>query len=455
MSDAAYEAKPHDRARGERLSAATRVDAPRPKQSQRVESPSTTGSVAAREAARRSSGDESIYRQGLVGQLQEIPKHLLGVAKSGHERAERAMKEKEAPSINFTQELLAAAATAALAAATGGAAGIVARSIISAGASKLVADLVKSSVTKAVNGAFDVPKVDLEDVHEAYLRALDLRIQTASAQLVHEWARVHVQLHALPTEELERASAAAQLGPSETGFLIEDACMKALIGWANFLARAKHGTMPGFDHWEEHGSKGAIALRGARDPRKQPPENKTDTTAGNVDPKSARWMLAQRQRGGMAEHYGILEIFVDSYGRVIDIPGYRMRLDNVGPNVRKELRTLGTVRELAINKVVRLCSYVWQNQRVNPPITIASAFITADGYVRAYDWSQFQRMVHTPEPKRHVLDIKGSVGRCIDQLIVGEETPNCHFAGDHMRAEVTQFAEAAQDLPLSYLKVAS
>jgi hypothetical protein len=257
-------------------------------------------------------------------------------------------------------------------------------------------------------------------------------------------------LHGLPTSTLEIAAALA--AASEHAVAATTLAKRHfLVGWTNFLARAMHGAMH-WDPWQPPGAHGAIKLEGARDPWAEPAATRSDPTTGNVDPKPMGWALERTQRPMMQEHYGILEIFLDSSGRLLNIPDYGMRLDNVGPNVRKELRQMGKVRDLKVNKVVRMCSYRHDGLEVNPPAPIASILITADGYVRAHDWARFMRVHVEESATRKPWDIKGDFGRCMDQLIWGEETKNCHVDHASENAEIAAFAEGAQGLSLSHLR---
>lgn len=150
--------------------------------------------------------------------------------------------------------------------------------------------------------------------------------------------------------------------------------------------------------------------------------------------------------------FGVLEIFVDPTGKyVIDHPGYRMRLDNVGPKVREEFRTAGKVRDLKVNKIVHMCTSRYRGMRVDPPMSIAAVMITADGYVRASNWSQLQRL-HFEPTKGPFWDPQG-FGDCMDTLNKGDETPDCHLDRDAMAADMTAFANAALELPLTWLEV--
>ena len=90
---------------------------------------------------------------------------------------------------------------------------------------------------------------------------------------------------------------------------------------------------------------------------------------------------------------------------------------------------------------------------VDPPTPIASVLITADGYVRAHDWARFMKVRVESSQRREPWDVKGDFGRCMDQLIEGRETNSCQIDHASENAEIAAFAEHAQSLPLSLLKV--
>jgi hypothetical protein len=161
------------------------------------------------------------------------------------------------------------------------------------------------------------------------------------------------------------------------------------------------------------------------------------------------WAMERGQRQMAKQHYGLLEIFLDAQMNVIDRPLYRMRLDNVGPRVRENLRGAGRVGDVPVNKLVRICSDVHRGVRVNPPTTVATILITADGYVRASNWAEYERMFFSPTPGP-IWD-PGGFGACMDQLRAGEESPGCRIDKATKAREITGVAEIAQNLSLSYL----
>ena len=66
---------------------------------------------------------------------------------------------------------------------------------------------------------------------------------------------------------------------------------------------------------------------------------------------------------------------------------------------------------------------------MSDPISIAAILITADGYVRAHNWAEFEKVHVEEKGMRKPWDIQGDFGRCMDQLIGGKETVACHI--DH------------------------
>ena len=61
-----------------------------------------------------------------------------------------------------------------------------------------------------------------------------------------------------------------------------------------------------------------------------------------------------------------------------------MRLDDGGPNVRRELRQMGKVRDLRVNKDLRMCSY--RSDGIDVDSTYPDRFDLNNGgrYVRAH-----------------------------------------------------------------------
>ena len=394
---------------------------------------------------------EGEHRSGLVGQIQAVNQAFLRHFDDAREQARDRLQKHDVPARSEIWTMLNLAASTALAAAGGGIASALLSPLLESAERVAVASVLKKAISSAFHFDLAPTPRDPANLVRSYLDEVQHQASTRTDRLAATWSATHDALQSLPTAALE-------LFAQNVTTVLEDeayttvALRHILVGWTNFLARARHGAMQ-WDPWQSGGGAGAIKLDGARDPWAEPASTRSDPTTGNVDPKAMSWALARTQRPMMSEHYGILEIFLDSSGRIVDLPDYGMRLDNVGPDVRKEFQKMPRVRDLAVNKIVRLCAYRHDGVDVDPPVPIASVLITADGFVRAHDWARFMRVHVEESAPRKPWDIKGDFGRCMDQLIEGRETKSCHIDHASENADVAAFAERAQNLPLSYLKV--
>ena len=445
---AGYDPDSHEHAQSHKHAVKPKSSVPKPKPA--VENTAT--SCSSKEASTASYSDvEKNHREGLVQSLHDLQTFFTTHLEHGKDQAQRRIAKQDIPADSQIWTLLNTAVASAITAATGGLATLLVAPVLEAAE----AAVVSSMITKAVGSAFH-PKLgptprDQSDLAESYITEIEHQQEAGLARLATSWGATYERLHSAPTFVLEAlASHYADVAKDEAGTKL--VLRQLLVGWTNFVARANHGAMH-WDPWEPAGASGAIKLQGARDPWAEPAATRSDPTTANVDPKAMGWALERTQRPMMQEHYGILEIFLDTGGRFLNIPEYGMRLDNVGPNVRKELREMGKVRDVRVNKIVRMCSYHHDGVEVDPPAPIASILITADGYVRAHDWARFMKVRVVESQTRKPWDIKGDFGRCMDQLIEGRETNNCQIDHASENAEIATFAEHAQSLPMSLLKV--
>lgn len=425
-------------------------EAPKPKSSSTVHERSASRATDSG-LSTTYSDQERNYRNALVESLHDLRTFFGTHLEHGKEQAQRRIATQDVPAHPQIWLLLTTAVSTAIAAASGGLATLLLTPLLDVPAAALASSLIAKSVGSAVHMNLGPTRRDLSNLAESYITEIEHQEEARLAQLATSWTSTYQLLHSLPTVALEvLTKRISELAKEEAGTSL--VLRELLVGWTNFVARASHGAMR-WDPWEPGGSSGAIRLQGARDPWSEPAASRTDPTTANVDPKEMGWALERTQRPMMREHYGILEIFLDTSGHLLDIPEYGMRLDNVGPNVRKELHEMGTVRKLAVNKVVRMCSYHLDGVEVDPPTPVASILITADGYVRAHDWARFMKVRVEQSQTRKPWDIKGDFGRCMDQLIQGRETNSCEIDHASENAEIAAFAELAQSLPLSLLKV--
>lgn len=367
----------------------------------------------------------------------------------GVDGAMEKINAPELPKTDMTKQLMIVAATSLLGGGAGALAGWVATSIATAGvgsrAASTTSALIGGAITKAVAAKSAAAAQALADIKIAFKDTVLLQLHEAEHRFTAQWPNMHAALRHFTLDELQWINnIKAEENDRELLARIQH---ETMVAWTNFLARAKHGAMGPWDHWAENGSPGAIALPGAE---KKPSAGDLDPTRNNIAPDNDSPLLDKKQRPMQEDAYGVLEIFVDTSGRIEDLPGYRMRLDNVGPKVRDEFRTSGKVRDLKVNKIVHICSHYHNNVRVDPPVSIASIMITADGHVRASNWSELLKVNFEPK-QGSILDPIG-FGDCSDKIIHGKETADCHIDRKSMRTEISTFANIAQELPLTWLE---
>ncbi len=418
--------------------------------------PSTSGAVdtmldsVAGDALRVPSANKPVtpaaHAQGLIQQFAAIQNAIFDVVVTGRIRALRAIDSSEVPRERKSGlgDLLALAASLAVAGSAGSIAVWVGSKIASRLEQKFVEDAVKDVVKRAFAPRASAGPRDVDDLKEVFAQQLENQQIMAKNRLAEEWSRTHDQLSVLPPEELAAVvERVADVLKRDVADVVDHVTDQIVIAWTNFLARATHGSMKGWDFWERNGGKGDFPLEGAA---KAPDRVSEDPTQGNVDPNAMGFALDKRQRPMQDEHFGILEVFVDTTGRLVAHPDYGMRLDNVGPDVRARLAQLGRVRDLKVNKVIRVCSL-----HINPPVPLASILITADGYVRSDDWSSYQTMsIRNQEPPGigRVLETQ----HCMTDLIHGRETASCRLTPEVDAKAIAVVAERAQSLSLTLLE---
>lgn len=355
----------------------------------------------------------------------------------------------ELPKTDLGGKLIGLAASTLLGASSGAAATWLLGSITTAGvagkAAATISGLLGGAVQKALETDHASAAASVTKALDAFAAAFTIQLMAARQEFVAGWEGVRAALSILSVDQL--ATINELRASRDPKSFHAEMRRHTYIAWTNFLARMKHGAMGAWDFWEQDGSRDAIALPGAAP---KPVAGGLDPARNNIAPDANSPLLEIIQRPMQDEVFGVLEIFVDANGRIIDRPGYRMRLDHVSPQVRDEFRAMGKVRELKVNKVVHMCSSLHHGVRVDPPTSIASVLITADGYVRASNWSEFLR-VHFEPRKGPPWDPAG-FGDCMDQTIQGKETADCYIDRKAKAKEVSAFAAAAQELPLSWLE---
>lgn len=386
------------------------------------------------------------HAQGQMQQFAAVQNAVIKLVEDGAELAMRAIDRPEVPREHTSTlgDMLALAASLAMAGSAGSIAVWLGSRITSRVEQKFVEDTVKDAVKRSFASRPARAPRNLVDLKEAFNQQLVVERSNISNRFAIEWSQTYERLSVLSPAELTAVvDGASFLLTQDSGAILDAIADQTVIAWTNFVARAKYGGMTGWDFWEKNGGKNAITLHGAA----RPPERVSeDPTRSNVDPRAMRPSLDKRQRPMQDEHAGILEVFVDTLGHLVEHPDYGMRLDNVGPAVRARLAQLGRVRDLKVNKVIRVCSLT-----INPPVPLASMLITADGYVRSVDWSNYQTMTirnHEPHGVGRLIETHG----CMTDLIHGRQTTDCHLNPELDAKAITAVAERAQNLSLTLLE---
>lgn len=298
----------------------------------------------------------------------------------------------ELPKTDNTKQLIGFAASALLGAGAGAVTawfvGAVTTAGLAAKAGGTAAGMVSGAVKNALTSADAAAATSVADVKQAFADTYKVQLDASRRDYIGRQDQLGAALSLFDVDQL-RLLVDALRGQS-TAPLRAKMKHETMVAWTNFLARAKHGAA-GWDYWAPggNGSPGAMALPGA-----EPRPNEGGLDHSNIRASGSSPLLETTQRPMQDDPFGVLEVFCWSDGHVVDLAGYRMRLDNVGPKVREEFRGAGRVRDLKVNKVIHLCSYHHNGVDVDPPATIGAVLVTADGYVRARNWGGNDRGIY-------------------------------------------------------------
>ena len=395
----------------------------------------TIATSRSQEASKPSAVPPEVHRAGVLAQITSIQRTMSEHIRDGLDQAKRSIERAEYPSRpSLLGQLVRLAASLALAEAGAALIPIILDGVVSEGAAKLFASAFRSSV----KGAFkaDPPAGDamIEDLRAAYEESLAASLADARHRFESEFSTRYDHLAELDTEALERvASTALEALATSREPMVRAAKQSALVGWVNLVAQANVGAMRGWDSWDEsnNGQRGAIRLPGALSPSAD--LRGADIVKGNVDPFAIDLDTLHDPNASL---HAILEIQVNVDGRLKE----RMKLTDVGPDVRRQLKHAGHVRDLKINKAIRIVDHgpdAW-------PIT--SLLITADGYVRRSDWSQLMTAVVPQGSYSASHD-------CFGALIENRNTADCHYTPEIDEKNIVELAEKVQNLSLKNLEI--
>jgi hypothetical protein len=408
--------------------------------------------MAQREAERARTELITVGKTAQLGTLLFHATNGFSLITSATDDAIAEIEEPELPKTDVVWDLLTmAGATAITACATPVSAGVVGAFTsvqkFKDMAAKTASDLAVAAFKKSMGKPDLLRAASMKEVKLAFRNLVHKQQEAAKQRFAAQWTGVATHLGLLPDDRLAYLN--ERLASIDTGAQFQAIKRVVMVTWTNFLAQAKHGGMRGWDHWAENGSRGALKLK---DSESKPASiHDADPTAGNVAAGRLGWAFKNTQRGGLDEHFGLLEIFLyrETHG-LVGASGYGMRLDNVGPKVRAELRQMGSVRDLKVNKVVRICSHHKDGMYLADPVIVGGVVITADGYVRRNEMSAPLHFKQTEQGS--ALDPTG-FRKCTDNLIHQRETSDCHIEHDVSDAKAGVLAEAAQNMPLTYLEV--
>ncbi len=387
------------------------------------------------EAPKPSAVAPEVHRAGVLDQIINIQSTMLDHVRDGIEEAKHSIERAEQPSRpSLLGQLVRLAASLALAEAGAALIPIILDGVVSEGAAKVFASAFRSSVKGAFKSDPLAGDAMIDDLRTAYEESLGAALAATKHRFMSELSVHYDRLAELDTEALEKvASTTLEALATSREPIVQAAKQSALVGWVNLVGQAHVGAMRGWDSWDEsnNGQRGAIKLPGAVSPSAD--VRGAEIVKGNVDPFA---IDTDTLREPSTSLHGILEIQVDLFGTLKQ----KMRLNDVGPDVRRQLMHAGRVRDLKINKAIRIVEHgtdAWP---------IASLLITADGYVRRSDWSQLMTAV-VPQ---------GSYAaghHCLGELIYNRETADCHYAPEIDEKNIVDLTEKVQSLSLENLEV--
>lgn len=286
-------------------------------------------------------------------------------------------------------ELLEVAASAAI----GGVIGVTANTVAKTLTGKGLKDLAERGITDGLKEAMKASmkigaatKVDGTDAELLKEFAHNHRVKLSAAQsafIDDYWTERAEELYALDLADLEAVSDAAAAQAQETTYA-EAQARSTAVEWVNFVARAHHGDLM-WDPWQ--GEDGAAGT-----PRETEHTRKgKDAAQGNVDPAGVHNLLDDDQRKMEDDHHGLLEIHLwldeeGGYSRYTRDSKNGLRLDNIHSGAKKRLKELGTVASAHVNKIVRVYKHLGSGE-INPRPPAASIFVTADGYIRSWSYT--------------------------------------------------------------------
>ncbi len=248
----------------------------------------------------------------------------------------------------------------------------------------IIAGFAASKLREQFNGRANAPIANVQhDLLRTYIQAHREAHTNHEAAIEEAWPEIAAKVNGLGDADLERLRHAT-FAHARSPTIAQEQQRATIIQWANVVAQAHHGASPGWDSWSPQGSLNAVATDHAA-PGPDRNSATKDPTGSNIDPKKAQPILDNDTKEDQETQHGILQVDLlfagDSYEvEPYHVRGAPVRMEGVPLAVLAQLRTLGTIRDARVNKIIR----VWRDEgprarNLNPLLVILE---TADGYIR-------------------------------------------------------------------------
>lgn len=259
-------------------------------------------------------------------------------------------------------------------------------------------ELVKSC-WKAIGPGSAGPKkeADLETLRDDYRTQLDAANEAGQQRFIAHWPEYAKGLRALSNSELAALNKKVlSIDPKSGSPLVKK---RVLEGWFNFIARASYGAGAKYDPWNPKGGAYATSPGAAAEGYFG-----ADPTAGNVDAQNPEFAVSPyTENAAYDAHTGMLEIRVQVVND--DFVVSNLRMSGLSKSSLAYIRTLGSVRDLHVNKIISLMKgSEWG-------VKSWSQVVTADGRLRMIDTGS-NTTISTQNRLLNAWDMMEAAQRC-------------------------------------------
>jgi hypothetical protein len=371
---------------------------------------------------------DSALRLQAIRQINALRGFAIDVMDKGSAQGLRMLSVPDKAPASLSGMLIDAAVASIIAGSASGIAAAVAMNIASTIGKKIVQHALKEGIKSVGKSAARAAQAGAMTARADLLRVFSDLVGKQILAAKHDTVShpIDAALSQLTTPTLAGLVQELELSVADWTSLADDVASSTVVAWTNLLARANYGAMGVWNIWEENGGVGAVRLQGSAP---VPGPNGThEVTSGNVAPGAMSALVDEEQAAG------VLQIPMFTNGVWYAERG--MRIANVGPLVRAHLRTLGAVRDAPINKLIRVYDVSHPGSTEELIQEVGSILITADGYVRRYDFGR-DTLVY---PNHSPITFREAIGIDHRQFRI-HRTAN--------EALARSIAEHAQALPMS------